>query len=230
MNFRVAAALLLAAVVVATTAQMDDGYDSASSDDSGFSGFARDPLPVSDNSGSPGSAEIGKAPKMNIVGVVSIYPKPSFPRGMFRGPFGFPRGGSIRRMPPPMAFRGPFMRRGHPRPRPRPEDRCGKWSDWKNVTCWWPSTAFADLPKECTFIPLPKRIPDYLKNIIQSRAQDGYNAIVYEYEQRGKPAQCGYCSRSFKCRARNVTLDDMMPIAGAPNGDVFDSNRFCPLL
>lgn len=44
--------------------------------------------------------------------------------------------------------------------------------------------------------------------MIKGKAKELYDAITYEYEQRGKPAKCGYCSRSFKCRARNLTDSD----------------------
>uniref|UniRef100_A0AC35GWI3 Uncharacterized protein n=1 Tax=Panagrolaimus sp. PS1159 TaxID=55785 RepID=A0AC35GWI3_9BILA len=91
--------------------------------------------------------------------------------------------------------------------RPRP-DRCQKWSDWKNVTCWWPDMSFADLPKECTYMPLPKKIPQVVQDLIRGKAQEAYDAVLFEYEQRGKPPKCGYCSRSFKCRSRNITQND----------------------
>ncbi|KAE9551904.1 hypothetical protein FO519_004895 [Halicephalobus sp. NKZ332] len=95
--------------------------------------------------------------------------------------------------------------KGQGRPRP---DHCPKFGDWKNVTCWWPSVAFSDLPQECTRISLPKKVPSVIQQLIKSKVEEVYNAIVYEYNQRGKPPKCGYCSRSFRCRSRNATDDD----------------------
>lgn len=60
-------------------------------------------------------------------------------------------------------------RPGPPRPPgppgPGPDDRCPKFNDWKNVTCWWPDTKFSDLPSECTYIYLPKKVPTAIQQV-----------------------------------------------------------------
>lgn len=44
-------------------------------------------------------------------------------------------------------------------------DRCPKFGEWKNVTCWWPDMDYSQLPEECTYMPLPKRVPEVIQQV-----------------------------------------------------------------
>uniref|UniRef100_A0AC34GNR4 Uncharacterized protein n=1 Tax=Panagrolaimus sp. ES5 TaxID=591445 RepID=A0AC34GNR4_9BILA len=198
--------LFIACACFATTAlaQNYEFYDETTAD------YSMAPIMADDPSAATEGSSDSSNP-MGVLGVVTLWPKGS---------------------------QQPERRQERPRPdrcpkwgdwknvtcwwpkRPRP-DRCPKWGDWKNVTCWWPSMTFTDLPQECTYMPLPKKIPKVVQDLIRGKAQEAYDAIlirgkaqeaydaiVYEYEQRGKPAKCGYCSRSFRCRSRNITKTD----------------------
>lgn len=33
------------------------------------------------------------------------------------------------------------------------------------MTCWWPSTTFEDLPKDCSFVPVEDRWPSFFKKV-----------------------------------------------------------------
>ncbi|PAV62736.1 hypothetical protein WR25_25846 isoform B [Diploscapter pachys] len=105
--------------------------------------------------------------------------------------------------------------RPRPRPRPRPgprpfppRDRCGKWSEWENLKCWWPSMDMKSLPEACRYIPVKSQWPDYLKKFVEAKATEIYTVIQTEYKKRGAPPKCGFCSKSFQCRMRNATNED----------------------
>ncbi|CAJ0595196.1 unnamed protein product [Cylicocyclus nassatus] len=101
---------------------------------------------------------------------------------------------------PPPEPPGPWR----PRP-PGPRDGCSKWGQWQQVTCWWPDQPLSSLAPACANTPNRTRFPDYVNKLIQAKSEERYAMIVDEYTRRGKPPKCGYCSRSFECRARNDT-------------------------
>ncbi|VDD85270.1 unnamed protein product, partial [Enterobius vermicularis] len=101
--------------------------------------------------------------------------------------------GDLRQPPPMPPHHGEFR------------DQCGPWQPWDNVTCWWPSTSWEQLPQSCKFLPIPEQLPPVLKSLIESKIREKYSALVAEYQKRGSPPLCGHCARSFACRARNET-------------------------
>ncbi|RCN46562.1 hypothetical protein ANCCAN_07422 [Ancylostoma caninum] len=91
-----------------------------------------------------------------------------------------------------------------PRP-PGPPDGCSTWGDWQQVTCWWPDQPLSSVAPACANAPNRTQWPDYINKLVQAKSEERYSMIVDEYKKRGKPPKCGFCSRSFECRARNDT-------------------------
>lgn len=61
--------------------------------------------------------------------------------------------GDLRQPPPMPPHHGEFR------------DQCGPWQPWDNVTCWWPSTSWEQLPQSCKFLPIPEQLPPVLKSV-----------------------------------------------------------------
>ncbi|KIH57177.1 hypothetical protein ANCDUO_12633, partial [Ancylostoma duodenale] len=91
-----------------------------------------------------------------------------------------------------------------PRP-PGPRDGCSTWSEWQQVTCWWPDQPLSSVAPACANAPNRTQWPDYINKLVQAKSEERYSMIVDEYKKRGEPPKCGFCSRSFECRARNDT-------------------------
>ncbi|EYC07396.1 hypothetical protein Y032_0070g410 [Ancylostoma ceylanicum] len=91
-----------------------------------------------------------------------------------------------------------------PRP-PGPRDDCSAWGDWQQVACWWPDQPLSSVAPACANAPNRTQWPDYINKLVQAKSEERYSMIVDEYKKRGEPPKCGFCSRSFECRARNDT-------------------------